>query len=217
MYLESNGYYSENDFRNYELYHHGILGMKWGKKQGPPYPLDASDHSAAERKAGWRKSLTNPINREKDRIRGNINAAKGIINNTRNAKGLWMKGQELIGRGAARTIYSEASKMEKNLSEHSSTRLGKRIHDRRAANNKYMADYAAKKLKKSDTLSKAFETAILDDYIMDFDLYNTKYERLSGRTTTRGKEFLNYMLTAGIAGQVLDAKYYAEQRKSNKK
>lgn len=46
--------YTDNDFR---IYHHGILGQKWGKMQGPPYPLDASDHSSAERKAGWRKSL----------------------------------------------------------------------------------------------------------------------------------------------------------------
>lgn len=46
--------YSENDFR---LYHHGILGQRWGRRNGPPYPLDAPDHSASEKKAGWRKSL----------------------------------------------------------------------------------------------------------------------------------------------------------------
>lgn len=32
-----------------ELYHHGILGQRWGKSNGPPYPLDYSDHSAAEK------------------------------------------------------------------------------------------------------------------------------------------------------------------------
>ena len=42
-----------------ELYHHGILGMHWGDKNGPPYPLKSKDHSASEKKAGWRKSLDN--------------------------------------------------------------------------------------------------------------------------------------------------------------
>lgn len=51
----------ENRFKKYVpdtyLAHHGILGQKWGRKNGPPYPLGSSDHSAAEKKAGWRKSL----------------------------------------------------------------------------------------------------------------------------------------------------------------
>lgn len=53
-----------NRFRKYYnpeekvLEHHGILGMKWGVQNGPPYPLGASDHSVSEKKAGWRKSLS---------------------------------------------------------------------------------------------------------------------------------------------------------------
>ena len=34
-----------------ELRHHGILGMKWGKQNGPPYPLLKSKMSSAEKNA----------------------------------------------------------------------------------------------------------------------------------------------------------------------
>lgn len=40
-----------------DLYHHGILGQKWGRKNGPPYPLGSGDHSTSEKKAGWKNSL----------------------------------------------------------------------------------------------------------------------------------------------------------------
>lgn len=38
------------------LSHHGIRGMKWGKRNGPPYPLTQSSKSQAERKASTGKT-----------------------------------------------------------------------------------------------------------------------------------------------------------------
>lgn len=42
--------FAEEPLEDDHLEHHGILGQKWGKKNGPPYPLDENDHSAAEKK-----------------------------------------------------------------------------------------------------------------------------------------------------------------------
>ena len=49
-------YYGHNDYRDY-LAHHGILGQRWGKRNGPPYPLGVGDHSEVEKQFNWEKSL----------------------------------------------------------------------------------------------------------------------------------------------------------------
>lgn len=40
-----------------ELSHHGIKGQRWGKKNGPPYPLDYESHSSAEKKQNSKLSI----------------------------------------------------------------------------------------------------------------------------------------------------------------
>lgn len=54
--------------KKHELYHHGIRGQKWGKRNGPPYPL--TKHSAAERKAALDKSKRKAYNKSKAIERG---------------------------------------------------------------------------------------------------------------------------------------------------
>lgn len=51
---------------NYYIKHHGILGQKWGKKNGPPYPLGGGDYSESEkRKIRIRRLKPNSIYNKK--------------------------------------------------------------------------------------------------------------------------------------------------------
>ena len=54
------------------LEHHQILGAKWGKKNGPPYPLGSGDHSSAEKKA----AAAAEVKVGKDSCKGSIENVK---------------------------------------------------------------------------------------------------------------------------------------------
>ncbi len=76
MYIDNYGRLVRSD----ELYHHGILGQKYGVRNGPPYPLGANAHSASEKKAGWKKSLRS------SRIRYGAQSTAKDTKNTKPAK-----------------------------------------------------------------------------------------------------------------------------------
>ena len=67
------------------LAHHGILGQRWGKRNGPPYPLSAGAHSSAEKrlksknegkleswKAKERAKVSKAYDRDVDRVEGKL-------------------------------------------------------------------------------------------------------------------------------------------------
>ena len=111
-----------NDFSSNYLAHHGILGQKWGKKNGPPYPLDAGDHSSSEKKAGWRKSLA-----EKKKVRQGIKYKKEMqrlqtnieYHKRERIRPLYVAEAEVGARGLHKDIekYRKAAKVSSGIED----------------------------------------------------------------------------------------------------
>ena len=87
--------------------HHGIKGQKWGVKNGPPYPLDAGDHSASEKKYMSKKkssksSKTSSGSKKSKKSSKNIDKnSEKSQNEDKKKRGLTDKQKKYIKIGAA--------------------------------------------------------------------------------------------------------------------
>lgn len=67
---------------NDELQHHGIGGMRWGVKNGPPYPLRSGDHNAREKLAAkigpeaWKKRYEENLERKAEKAEAKAEKAE---------------------------------------------------------------------------------------------------------------------------------------------
>lgn len=184
-------------YKNSELCHHGILGQKWGHRNGPPYPLDASDHSSAEKKAGWRKSLGATVQKLGQ---SNVNRATSKAR----AKQAYKSGK--IDKAEYKQKLKDAD--EKNWQEHkdalgiskAENKINARSQERAAKNeakdkaNKPYRDVDPSVAKNKQTRRVALDYHNMSDrqfkakYKTSKERFAKRYEKTKGDTYSLGKK-----------------------------
>lgn len=214
--LTADGKLYHVNYSDKELYHYGVKGMKWGVRKAVKAVdkvtrqyADATNKVANKYagKAAKRKTTLGKLMAIQNETYYRTKSAKA--NKTADAKGVLNKINEAVGEKSMKTHYNEQSKGYAKMQNVAKSRYGKAVYKQASANAKEMSKYYDK-ISKQNLGERYVRTQLVDtEYI------NMPYHRLSGRTTTRGREMVDIMLTGGIAGAIMDAKYLRDQKKNS--
>ena len=166
-----------------ELYHHGILGQKWGVKNGPPYPLGVGDHNAREKKAGWRQSL-NTSSDKKDRLNNKKRMSEDTKRKLKKAAIIAGVSVGLIAGGYLAykmhtRVYPRMNGLvDKRKIEQFNDTVDNLIRENSAKRVKALELYA-------DTSQEAVEAWFLDNGLQ----FNDKYEMIKKASRSSDSEF----------------------------
>ena len=194
-----------NELEKNYLEHSGVLGQRWGKRNGPPYPLDAKSHSKEEKEAGYKKSLNGGHNeklydrkaarkqKKEEKLRKTmVNAANNAINNQvkeeRHAK---VMNQYMIG------AHNHMSDIEGQMQDAKERKDKKTYNSLKYEYDSYqrIADAAAEMAEKSRKSGEKWAS----EYIK---YSNTPVNELSRKDIRAGKKYAKNWLNSKEAKKI---------------
>lgn len=219
-------YYVNRIQNGNELYHHGILGQKWGVRRFQN--ADGSRTSAGKQRYA---AKIEKYNAKEARLRDKADNAKTNIGRTvalsrayrakykadrtaavANETTLMGKAKQRFGDAAAARSYATAAQRDAEIAKGSTSWRQIRARETSAYNNEQLSDTYSKRAKQN-TAAKIGQGIVLNALFTpvfghEVAIGGTKMKTIDGRETKRGAEIAAWYFTSGLGNLAMDAVHY---------
>lgn len=188
------------------LEHHGILGQKWGVKNGPPYPLGGGDYSKSEKKAIYKKRRSgNSIYNKKhfdevlDKDKTELATLAYDRNRTKDTD-MFFAATNFFDKQQYNALFNKP--VPKTITDENGNKIGTGIMTKVSIRNKLTKDI---KVASEDSGAKI----LMDLYEKDRDFYNfiTDDKRMQSYFVSSKYKFKGYREAKFVLDKMKDENY----------